>query len=101
MGYSTPYTSPEVSPVPKESIHVHPWLSSMVNYIQPVKFPGFEMSELENTNYHMSSFSEPTAINYVKNQGIDFVKYTNRQICRIYPKGIRTGSSNYIPQVSF
>lgn len=25
--------------------HIHPWLSSMVNYAEPVKFPGFDVSE--------------------------------------------------------
>jgi phosphatidylinositol phospholipase C beta len=25
--------------------NVHPWLSSMVNYAQPIKFPGFDVAE--------------------------------------------------------
>lgn len=27
--------------------NVHPWLSSMVNYAQPIKFQGFEEAESE------------------------------------------------------
>lgn len=34
--------------------NVHPWLSSMVNYAQPVKFQGFDVAErmylLDNLN---------------------------------------------------
>jgi hypothetical protein len=25
--------------------HIHPWLSSMVNYAEPVKFQGFDVAE--------------------------------------------------------
>ena len=33
--------------------HIHPWLSSMVNYAEPVKFQGFDVAEgnqLKQTN---------------------------------------------------
>jgi phosphatidylinositol phospholipase C beta len=38
--------------------NVHPWLSSMVNYAQPVKFTSFEYADEKNICHNMSSFSE-------------------------------------------
>lgn len=48
----------------------------------------------------MSSFAETTGMNYLKTQAIDFVNYNKRQMSRIYPKGTRADSSNYMPQVT-
>ncbi|XP_026498023.1 1-phosphatidylinositol 4,5-bisphosphate phosphodiesterase isoform X2 [Vanessa tameamea] len=78
---------------------VHPWLSSMVNYAQPIKFQSFEEAEKRNIHHNMSSFAETTGMNYLKSQAIDFVNYNKRQMSRIYPKGTRADSSNYMPQV--
>ncbi|XP_063538301.1 1-phosphatidylinositol 4,5-bisphosphate phosphodiesterase isoform X2 [Cydia strobilella] len=79
--------------------NVHPWLSSMVNYAQPIKFQGFEEADKKNIYHNMSSFAETTGMNYLKQQAIDFVNYNKRQMSRIYPKGTRADSSNYMPQV--
>uniref|UniRef100_A0A6M2DTI9 1-phosphatidylinositol 4,5-bisphosphate phosphodiesterase n=1 Tax=Xenopsylla cheopis TaxID=163159 RepID=A0A6M2DTI9_XENCH len=79
--------------------NVHPWLSSMVNYAQPVKFQGFDVAEQNNIHYNMSSFAETAGMNYLKQQAIDFVNYNKRQMSRIYPKGTRADSSNYMPQI--
>ncbi|XP_050663600.1 1-phosphatidylinositol 4,5-bisphosphate phosphodiesterase isoform X2 [Leptidea sinapis] len=79
--------------------NVHPWLSSMVNYAQPIKFQSFEEAEKKNIYHNMSSFAETTGMNYLKSQAIDFVNYNKRQMSRIYPKGTRADSSNYMPQV--
>ncbi|KAM3958791.1 no receptor potential A [Aphomia sociella] len=79
--------------------NVHPWLSSMVNYAQPIKFQGFEEADKRNIYHNMSSFAETTGMNYLKTQAIDFVNYNKRQMSRIYPKGTRADSSNYMPQV--
>jgi len=32
-------------PYTGSTTNVHPWLSSMVNYAQPIKFPGFDDAE--------------------------------------------------------
>ena len=48
----------------------------------------------------MSSFAEPNALGYLKTQAIEFVNYNKRQLSRIYPKGARVDSSNFMPQVS-
>lgn len=47
----------------------------------------------------MSSFAENTALGYLKTQAIEFVNYNKRQLSRIYPKGTRADSSNFLPQV--
>ncbi len=47
----------------------------------------------------MSSFAEPAALGYLKSQAIEFVNYNKRQFSRLYPKGARVDSSNYMPQV--
>ncbi|KAI8505595.1 1-phosphatidylinositol 4,5-bisphosphate phosphodiesterase beta-4 [Branchiostoma belcheri] len=93
--------------------NVHPWLSSMVNYAQPVKFGGFDVAEERNITCHMSSFNESAGLGYMKTSVIEFVKhpaaytdypqlpfsYNKRQMSRIYPKGARVDSSNYMPQI--
>jgi phosphatidylinositol phospholipase C beta len=47
----------------------------------------------------MSSFAENTALGYLKSQAIEFVNYNKRQMSRIYPKGTRADSSNFLPQI--
>ena len=79
--------------------NVHPWLSSMVNYAQPVKFQSFEVADNKNIHHNMSSFAESTGLGMLKTNAIDFVNYNKRQMSRIYPKGTRADSSNYMPQV--
>ena len=48
----------------------------------------------------MSSFAEATAMGYLKTTPIEMVNYNKRQLSRIYPKGARVDSSNFMPQVS-
>ncbi|XP_027200087.2 no receptor potential A [Dermatophagoides pteronyssinus] len=79
--------------------HIHPYLSSLVNYAQPIKFQGFDVAEEREICFHMSSFAENTALGYLKTQAIEFVNYNKRQLSRIYPKGTRADSSNFLPQV--
>ncbi|MGH0150774.1 UNVERIFIED_CONTAM: hypothetical protein FKN15_018439 [Acipenser sinensis] len=52
--------------------NIHPYLSAMINYAQPVKFQSFNVAE---------------------------GNYNKRQMSRIYPKGGRVDSSNYMPQI--
>ena len=79
--------------------NIHPLLSSRVNYAQPIKFPGFAQAEERNIHYHMSSFSENVALQHLKQNPIEFVNYNKRQMSRVYPKGGRVDSSNYMPQI--
>lgn len=120
LAVAQPYTG--------STTNVHPWLSSMVNYAQPIKFPGFDVAERtfvidyydlyidfikkfysykriyvscteKNIHHNMSSFAETAGLNYLKTSAIEFVNYNKRQMSRIYPKGTRADSSNYMPQV--
>ncbi|KAL3985634.1 Phosphatidylinositol-specific phospholipase C X domain family protein [Acanthocheilonema viteae] len=79
--------------------NIHPLLSSLVNYTHPVKFSGFDVAEANNLHFHMSSFSESTGLGYLKQSALEFVNYNKRQLCRIYPKGARVDSSNFLPQI--
>uniref|UniRef100_A0A7E4W1T5 Phosphoinositide phospholipase C n=1 Tax=Panagrellus redivivus TaxID=6233 RepID=A0A7E4W1T5_PANRE len=79
--------------------NIHPLLSSLVNYTHPIKFAGFDLAEKENKHYHMSSFSESTGLGYLKQSAPEFVNYNKRQLSRIYPKGARVDSSNFLPQI--
>eukprot|EP00112_Aurelia_sp_Birch-Aquarium-sp1_P001907 Seg1208.8 transcript_id=Seg1208.8/GoldUCD/mRNA.D3Y31 product="1-phosphatidylinositol 4 5-bisphosphate phosphodiesterase beta-1" protein_id=Seg1208.8/GoldUCD/D3Y31 len=74
-------------------------LSALVNYIQPVHFRGFDNAETRQRYFEMSSFSENSATNLLKEQPINFVNYNKLQLSRIYPKGGRVSSDNYMPQV--
>lgn len=47
----------------------------------------------------MSSFSESTCLGYMKQSACELVNYNKRQLSRIYPKGARVDSSNFLPQV--
>ncbi|XP_072218426.1 1-phosphatidylinositol 4,5-bisphosphate phosphodiesterase beta-4-like isoform X1 [Leuresthes tenuis] len=79
--------------------NIHPYLSAMVNYAQPVKFQSFDVAEERNIHYNMSSFNESVGLGYLKTNAIEFVNYNKRQMSRIYPKGGRVDSSNYMPQI--
>uniref|UniRef100_A0A8C5N5W6 1-phosphatidylinositol 4,5-bisphosphate phosphodiesterase n=1 Tax=Gouania willdenowi TaxID=441366 RepID=A0A8C5N5W6_GOUWI len=79
--------------------NIHPYLSAMINYAQPVKFQGFDVAEERNIHHNMSSFNESVGLGYLKTNAIEFVNYNKRQMSRIYPKGGRVDSSNYMPQI--
>ncbi|KAJ7398574.1 1-phosphatidylinositol 4,5-bisphosphate phosphodiesterase beta-2 [Pitangus sulphuratus] len=74
-------------------------MSSLVNYIQPIKFQSFEVSAQKNRSYVISSFTELKAYDLLSKFPVQFVEYNKRQMSRIYPKGTRMDSSNYLPQM--
>nr|XP_009917092.1 PREDICTED: 1-phosphatidylinositol 4,5-bisphosphate phosphodiesterase beta-2 isoform X1 [Haliaeetus albicilla] len=74
-------------------------MSSLVNYIQPIKFDSFEVSAQKNRSYVISSFTELKAYDLLTKFPTKFVEYNKRQMSRIYPKGTRMDSSNYMPQM--
>lgn len=74
-------------------------MSNLVNYVQPVKFNSFETSKKIDRSYEMSSFVETKALDLLKELPVEFVEYNKLQLSRIYPKGTRVDSSNYMPQV--
>ncbi|KAJ8384072.1 hypothetical protein AAFF_G00212040 [Aldrovandia affinis] len=74
-------------------------MSNLVNYVQPVKFNSFEASKKINRSYQMSSFVETKALEQLTKSPVEFVEYNKLQLSRLYPKGTRVDSSNYMPQV--
>nr|XP_021496255.1 1-phosphatidylinositol 4,5-bisphosphate phosphodiesterase beta-2 [Meriones unguiculatus] len=74
-------------------------MSSLVNYIQPTKFISFEFSAQKNRSYVISSFTELKAYELLSKASMQFVDYNKRQMSRVYPKGTRMDSSNYMPQM--
>ncbi|KAL8601332.1 hypothetical protein ACOMHN_054625 [Nucella lapillus] len=74
-------------------------MSALVNYIQPVHFHTFEASEKRNKSFEISSFVETQATSLLKEFPVEFVNYNKRQLSRIYPRGTRVDSSNFLPQM--
>uniref|UniRef100_A0A8C8DQ71 Phosphoinositide phospholipase C n=1 Tax=Oryzias sinensis TaxID=183150 RepID=A0A8C8DQ71_9TELE len=70
-------------------------MSTLVNYVQPTKFNSFEAARC----YHMSSFVETKALEHLTKSPVEFVEYNKSQLSRIYPKGTRVDSSNFMPQL--
>ncbi|CAG0889393.1 unnamed protein product [Darwinula stevensoni] len=90
-GMSNESSSPDSSRV----ISNH--MSDLVNICQAVKFKSFQHSRVFGKPYFMSSFSEGKATEMILAEESDFINYNQRQLCRIYPHGLRTSSSNYYP----
>ncbi|XP_056431240.1 1-phosphatidylinositol 4,5-bisphosphate phosphodiesterase beta-3 [Gadus chalcogrammus] len=74
-------------------------MSTLVNYIEPVKFKNFEVATKRKKFFEMSSFVETKGMDTLKSAPIEFVEYNKNQLSRIYPKGTRVDSSNYNPQL--
>uniref|UniRef100_A0A8D0L4P6 Phosphoinositide phospholipase C n=1 Tax=Sphenodon punctatus TaxID=8508 RepID=A0A8D0L4P6_SPHPU len=74
-------------------------MSTLVNYIEPVKFKSFEVANKRNKSFEMSSFVETKGLEQLTKSPMEFVEYNKKQLSRIYPKGTRVDSSNYMPQV--
>ena len=47
----------------------------------------------------MSSLVETQAMANLKAFPVDFVNYNKRQLSRVYPRGTRVDSSNFMPQM--
>ncbi|XP_038638637.1 1-phosphatidylinositol 4,5-bisphosphate phosphodiesterase beta-2-like isoform X2 [Scyliorhinus canicula] len=82
-----------------QEVRAYEEMSSLVNYIQPVKFESFEVAKKKNKSYIISSFTETKALDLLVKFPIDLVEYNKRQMSRIYPKGTRVDSSNYMPHI--
>ncbi|XP_068163943.1 1-phosphatidylinositol 4,5-bisphosphate phosphodiesterase beta-3 [Antennarius striatus] len=74
-------------------------MSTLVNYIEPVKFKSFEVASKRRKFFEMSSFVETKGMDCLKSSPFEFVEYNKNQLSRIYPKGTRVDSSNYMPQL--
>lgn len=47
----------------------------------------------------MSSFDEKQAMTLLKERPVEFVNYNKTQLARVYPRGTRVDSTNFMPQV--
>ncbi|KAK9524620.1 hypothetical protein VZT92_016997 [Zoarces viviparus] len=74
-------------------------MSTLVNYIEPVKFKSFEVANKRRKFFEMSSLVETKGMDILKGSPSEFVEYNKNQLSRIYPKGTRVDSSNYMPQL--
>uniref|UniRef100_A0A8C5AZV3 Phosphoinositide phospholipase C n=1 Tax=Gadus morhua TaxID=8049 RepID=A0A8C5AZV3_GADMO len=74
-------------------------MSTLVNYVQPTKFNSFEASKKAGRSFQMSSFVETKALEHLTKSPVEFVEYNKSQLSRIYPKGTRVDSSNFMPQL--
>ncbi|GAB0201986.1 1-phosphatidylinositol 4,5-bisphosphate phosphodiesterase beta-1 [Grus japonensis] len=74
-------------------------MSTLVNYIEPVKFKSFQAASKRNKAFEMSSFVETKGLEQLTKSPLEFVEYNKRQLSRVYPKGTRVDSSNFQPQL--
>jgi len=81
----------------EESFGLAKELSDCVVICQAVKFKSFELSREKYNFAQMSSFGENKALSLVDEEPAEWVEHNKWQISRIYPKGLRTDSSNYSP----
>ncbi|XP_076346319.1 1-phosphatidylinositol 4,5-bisphosphate phosphodiesterase delta-4-like isoform X2 [Tachypleus tridentatus] len=71
-------------------------VSDLVNYVKAVRFQAFENAS-QWKFYEMSSFRETKAASLIETQASSFVSYNKKHLSRVYPKGLRTDSSNLDP----
>jgi hypothetical protein len=107
------YNYPDFQAI-QETIQVESELSALVNYVRSMgKFTTFQDAkgrlDLKNlyicfADRNMSSecfsLQETKALELLKQFPTQFVSHNKRQITRIYPRGGRVDSSNYLPQVN-
>uniref|UniRef100_A0A8C3UI21 Phosphoinositide phospholipase C n=1 Tax=Catharus ustulatus TaxID=91951 RepID=A0A8C3UI21_CATUS len=74
-------------------------MSSLVTYVEPVKFRTFQNAQKRNRSFEMSSFVETKGLEQLTKSPLEFVEYNKRQLSRVYPKGTRVDSSNFHPQL--
>lgn len=73
-------------------------LSELVTYVRAMgKFTSFVDCDNRQISSEMYSMNETKAIDLLKQHSEEFVNHNKRQITRVYPKGSRVDSSNYMP----
>ncbi len=70
--------------------------SSFCNFLS---FNPFFHTTDRNKSYEMSSFDEKQAMTLLKERPVEFVNYNKSQLARVYPRGTRVDSTNFMPQV--
>ncbi|PIK54051.1 hypothetical protein BSL78_09032, partial [Apostichopus japonicus] len=82
-------------PWKKKSIILSKQLSDLVKYTRSVAFSGFPA---DMPCWELPSLGEMRASNLVATRSREFVNFTARNLCRVYPSAYRIDSSNYSPQ---
>ncbi|XP_075117975.1 1-phosphatidylinositol 4,5-bisphosphate phosphodiesterase zeta-1 isoform X1 [Leptodactylus fuscus] len=87
---------PKITQVQKTELAMA--LSDLVIYTQSKKFISFQHSREHQKFYENNSLSEQEAKKLSRHSAQEFIQHTRNFITRIYPKGSRTDSSNFLPQ---
>uniref|UniRef100_A0AC34FLG7 1-phosphatidylinositol 4,5-bisphosphate phosphodiesterase n=1 Tax=Panagrolaimus sp. ES5 TaxID=591445 RepID=A0AC34FLG7_9BILA len=73
-------------------------LSDLVTYMRAMgKFTSFVDCDARQIHSEMYSMNETKAIDLLKQHSEQFVNHNKKQITRVYPRGSRVDSSNYMP----
>jgi len=94
------YIDAEDGSAPSKAKHhkpMAPELAEVVNVCEGKKFSSFQDSFVDDKCVHFPSLRENKAKDLMENASEEFVKFTRRQISKIYPLGTRTSSSNLKP----
>ena len=59
----------------------------------------FFYKKARQKSYEMSSFDEKQAMTLLKQSPVEFVNYNKYQLSRVYPRGTRVDSGNFMPQL--
>jgi len=94
MAISDPQARPESRAVSKVKMSLA--VVSLLVYTVGVKCRGINKKE-HYAPEHMFSLSEKTANKVIKQGMMDLIKHNRTHLVRIYPKGLRVNSSNYLP----
>ena len=77
-------------------VKMSPLVVALLVYTVGVKCRGINKKE-QYAPEHVFSLSENTANKILKHGMHDLIKHTRTHVVRIYPKGLRFGSTNYEP----
>lgn len=94
MATSEPPARPDLRDVSKVKMSFA--VASLLVYTVGVKCRGINKKE-HYAPEHMFSLSEKTANKVMKQGMVDLIKHNRTHLVRIYPKGLRVNSSNYLP----
>ncbi|KAG9317908.1 PLC-like phosphodiesterase [Chiua virens] len=88
--------SPKLETKSSPKARMSPALVALLVYTVGVKCRGINKKEHYATE-HMFSLSETTMNKILKQGACDLIKHNKTHLARIYPKGMRVSSTNYLP----
>ena len=96
MRTSSSSSSQALAPPPSPKVKMSLELVSLLVYTVGVKCRGLNKKEAYAPE-HIFSLSENTANKLLKQAMLDLIKHNRTHLVRTYPKGMRIGSTNYVP----